>query len=106
MADKPERDENFTSEDEYASIEEGLTGPRLWCGVFAGQLARIELTVKTHPDLDQNARDRIAVRMTEMVRELAVEAGAREPGTPTVALEDIPVRDDGLAGHDQEETGA
>lgn len=103
MPDETERDENFTSEDETAQIEEGLTGPKLWCGVFAGQLAKIELTVKTHPSLDQNARNRIALRMREMVRELAIEAGAREPVQHLAALDSEPVPEGESA---QEEAGA
>lgn len=86
-------DENFASEADRAEIEEALTGPKLWCGVFAGQLAKIELTVQTHPDLSREARDRIAIRMREVVRELAVEAGAREPDQPLVGA-------DGLGGEE------
>ena len=92
MADEIERDENFTSEDEASGIESDLTGPRLWCGVFAGQMARIELT-----DLDVNARDRIAVRMREMVQELAVEAGAT---TPAMTIGDLPEDGHSMAGTD------
>jgi hypothetical protein len=86
-------DENFASDADRAAIEEALTGPKLWCGVFAGQLAKIELTVQTHPDLDQGARDRISLRMREVVRELAVEAGARAPDQPLVGA-------DGLGGEE------
>lgn len=88
-----DRDQNFTSEDEMAQIEEGLTGSKLWCGVFAGQLAKVEVTVKTHPDMTQEARDRIALRMREAVRSLAVEAGAHEPDNPLVGA-------DGLGGEE------
>jgi hypothetical protein len=92
-------DENFASEADRAEIEEALTGPKLWCGVFAGQLAKIELHAHTHPDLARETRDAISLRMREMVRELAVMAGAREPDQPLVGA-------DGLGGEETStETG-
>lgn len=83
--------DEIMSEDELAAAEEAMSGPRLWCGVFAGQLAKIELSVKTHPDLPREVRDQLALRMREMVRELAVQAGASEPDHPLVGP-------DGVAG--------
>jgi hypothetical protein len=88
--------DEIMSEDELAAAEEAMSGPRLWCGVFAGQLAKVELTIKTHPDLTPAVRDQLALRMREVVRELAVQAGASEPEHPLVGLDGVPGEQDSM----------